>query len=56
MSKFKVRIVQASPAEQFSESFRRQVVAEYEKGPLNKDQLMRKYGIKGKSVVLNLVP
>jgi transposase len=32
---------------QYSEAFKRTVVAEFEAGPLNKDQLQRKYGIGG---------
>lgn len=39
--------------QQFSVDFKRQVVAEFEAGLLNKDQLQRKYGLKGKSIVLN---
>ncbi len=36
----------------FSIAFKRQVVREYESGFLNKDQLQRKYGIGGNSVIL----
>lgn len=36
----------------YSISFKRQVVREFEQGMLNKDQLMRKYNIGGKSQVL----
>lgn len=36
----------------YSEAFKKQVVREYEQGLMNKDQLMEKYGIKGKSRVL----
>lgn len=36
----------------YSEAFRRMVVAEYERGLLNKDQIQVKYGIKGNSRVL----
>jgi transposase len=36
----------------YSEAFRRSVVAEYERGLLNKDQIQVKYGIKGNSRVL----
>ncbi|QQL51517.1 IS3 family transposase [Mucilaginibacter ginkgonis] len=36
----------------YSEAFRRSVVAEYERGLLNKDQLQAKYGIKGNSRLL----
>ena len=41
-----------SPLNKYSESFKKQVVREYESGLLNKDQLMRKYSIGGKSTVL----
>jgi transposase-like protein len=37
----------------FSEAFKKQVVREFEKGQFSKDQLMRRYGLKGKSAVLN---
>ncbi|MBS1563255.1 MAG: IS3 family transposase [Bacteroidetes bacterium] len=40
------------PRPTYSEDFKRRVVKEFEQGKLNKDQLMVKYGIKGKSVVL----
>lgn len=40
------------PPTMYSEVFKKQVVREYEKGLMNKDQLMEKYGIKGKSRVL----
>jgi len=36
----------------YSEAFRRSVVAEYEQGRLNKDQIQAKYGIRGNSRVL----
>lgn len=39
--------------QQFSVDFKKQVVGEFEAGLLNKDQLQRKYGLKGKSIVLN---
>jgi len=42
----------SSPPKKYSEAFKRRVVQEYEQGKMNKDQLMVKYGIKGKSVVL----
>lgn len=49
-----VRIVlrKCDPVSQYSDSFKKQVVREYEQGLLNKDQLRRKYGIAGKSRVL----
>jgi len=40
------------PRKQYSESFKRMVVKEYEKGLLNKDQLQFKYGIGGNSRIL----
>lgn len=43
----------SSPPRKFSEAFKKQVVREFERGYLNKDQLMIKYGVKGKSAVLN---
>lgn len=43
----------ACPPRKFSESFKKQVVREFEQGFLNKDQLQSKYGLKGNSAVLN---
>lgn len=40
------------PESRYSESFKKQVVQEYERGFLNKDQIQLKYGIAGNSVVL----
>jgi hypothetical protein len=42
-----------SPPRKFSESFKKQVVKEFEQGYLNKDQLQIKYGLRGNSAVLN---
>jgi transposase len=42
-----------SPPRKFSEAFKKKVVREYAKGDISKDQLKRKYGIKGKSAVFN---
>jgi transposase-like protein len=36
----------------YSESFKKQIVREFEKGLLNKDQLKQKYGLGGNSTVL----
>jgi transposase-like protein len=36
----------------YSDAFKRKVVKEYEQGRLNKNDLQRKYGISGKSAVL----
>jgi transposase-like protein len=47
----KIKFIE-SPLNKYSESFKKQVVREYESGLLNKDQLMRKYSIGGKSMVL----
>jgi len=41
------------PRRKYSEAFKRKVVAEYESGNLNKDQLQLKYGIGGNSLILN---
>ncbi len=35
------------PSKSYNEAFKRLVVAEFERGPLNKDQLQVKYGIGG---------
>ena len=53
MGQIKVRLQVTTPAVKYSEAFKRQVVREFEQGLLNKDQLMEKYGIKGKSRVLD---
>lgn len=47
-----IRIKIVSPEDRYSEAFKKQVVREYESGASNKDQLMRKYNIRGKSAVL----
>jgi transposase-like protein len=44
---------QVAPPKTYSDAFKRMVVKEYEKGMLNKDQLQRKYGIGGKSRLLD---
>lgn len=41
------------PAKKYSEAFKKKVVAEYEKGILNKARLKEKYGIGGKSRILD---
>ncbi|MGZ3812910.1 MAG: IS3 family transposase [Mucilaginibacter sp.] len=41
-----------SPPVRFSLAFKKKVVAEFERGFLNKDQLQEKYGIRGNSTVL----
>jgi transposase-like protein len=40
------------PPTRFSQAFKKKVVAEFEKGFLNKDQLQEKYGLRGNSTVL----
>ena len=42
----------SAPQRKYSDSFKRMVVAEYERGPLNKDRIQEKYGIGGNSRVL----
>ncbi len=48
-----IKVKSGSPQNKYSEAFRRSVVAEYEKGLLNKDQLQAKYGIGGNSRILD---
>jgi transposase-like protein len=52
MEQLKVTLKVTKPQKQYSEVFKRQVVREFEQGLLNKDQLMGKYGLGGKSRVL----
>jgi transposase len=52
MGQLKVVLKTAGPRREYSEAFKRQVVREYERGGITKDQLKRKYGIEGKSRVL----
>ncbi len=52
MEKHGIIVKAAAPPTQYSEAFKRAVVAELEKGILNKDQIKAKYGIRGKSLVL----
>lgn len=47
------KVVKVKGRPRYSESFKRSVVAEYERGFLNKDQIMVKYGIGGNSMVLD---
>jgi transposase len=47
-----VKVKSEASQNKYSEAFRRSVVAEYESGLLNKDQIQAKYGIKGNSRVL----
>lgn len=52
MEKYEIDVKVIAPPTQYSEAFKRAVVAEFEKGILNKDQIRSKYGIRGKSIVL----
>ena len=52
MEQLRIRLKSNGPAKRYSEAFKKQVVQEFEKGLLNKDQLQSKYGIAGKSRVL----
>lgn len=47
-----IKVKGSAPQLKYSEAFRRSVVAEYERGLLNKDQIQAKYGIQGNSRVL----
>ncbi len=48
-----IRIKVILPAKTYSDAFKKKVVAEYERGVLNKDQLQQKYVIGGNSSVLD---
>lgn len=48
----RIKITISIPGTTYTESFKRMVVNEFERGLLNKDQLMRKYGIGGHSRIL----
>jgi transposase-like protein len=53
MSKqFKI-IIKSSPVRKYSESFKRQVVAEFENGGVTKDALQLKHGISGNACIVN---
>lgn len=52
MEQLKISIKATKLQKTFSESFKRQVVKEFEQGLLNKDQLQVKYGLGGNSTVL----
>ena len=52
MEQLKIRLKTGIPCPRYSEAFKKQVVREYETGLLNKDQLQQKYGLGGKSRVL----
>jgi transposase len=52
MDQLQIRLKGASPQKCFSESFKKQVVFEFERGAFNKKQLQLKYGLKGHSQLL----
>jgi transposase-like protein len=52
MQVVKIRLKGGCPERRYIESFKKQVVEEYERGILNKSQIQRKYQIPGKSRVL----
>ena len=52
MEQLKIRLKTGVPCLRYSEAFKKQVVREYETGVLNKDQMQQKYGLGGKSRVL----
>jgi transposase len=53
MEQLRIRLKTGPPTPHYSESFKKQIVREFEQGFLNKDQLQRKYGLGGKSTVLS---
>jgi len=53
MEEQKIRVIITVPSKKYSDAFKKMVVAEYEKGIVGKDELQKKYGIKGNSAVLN---
>lgn len=52
MHQLRIKLKVLPPPAVYSESFKKQVVREFESGILNKDQLKEKYAIKGKSLIL----
>lgn len=52
MEKETLRSKNGFPPSRFSVAFKKKVVAEFERGFLNKDQLQAKYGLGGNSTVL----
>ena len=52
MEQLKIRLKSGPPTPHYSEAFKKQIVREFEQGFLNKDQMQRKYGLGGKSIVL----
>lgn len=52
MQQAKIKVKVTVPPRRYTEAFKKQIVREYEKGLLNKDQLQLKYGIGGNSRIL----
>jgi len=52
MEKEVIKSKNGFPPARFSVAFKKKVVAEFERGFLNKDQLQAKYGLRGNSTVL----
>ena len=52
MEQLKIRLRSGSPSAHYDEAFKKQVVREYERGFLNKEQLRCKYNLGGNSTVL----
>ena len=52
MDGLKITIKTTKPQKRYSLAFKKQVVREFEKGFLNKDQLQRKYSLAGHTTVL----
>jgi transposase len=53
MQQLRVKIRTGVPGGSYSESFKKQVVREYERGAFSKKQIQLKYGIRGKSMLLD---
>jgi len=53
MEQIRIRLKSGPPTPHYSEGFKKQVVREFEQGLMNKNQLQRKYGLGGKSRVLD---
>ena len=52
MQPLTIRLKCGKPQKRFSEAFKKEVVRDYERGILNKDQIQIKYGLGGNSTVL----
>lgn len=53
MDQIRIKLKKAPPSPNYTEAFKKQIVREFEAGLMNKDQLQRKYGIGGKSRILD---